>query len=264
MKEMEKVNYEQCLTSDTKNNKNILITTGATINDQHYLTTQMVVTKFKISENSLRKLYVTKGKEFKDYFYSDARTFLNERFLFYNKIKTRKASRKTAYNIIEAPKDKTYKVNTKSIKGKIISEIKKMNWDDFITIATTSYMSREDWDIAIMKYTDILAKNLGTKNIRIAYSTELSIDIKNKYAISKYDDSHCHIHFFLFKDGNTVDGNQLKNVMLKVLGKSKFRKWEYFAEPFRKEFYVENYILKTHNKDSDCFSMCAPDPSLVL
>lgn len=230
-----------------------MITTGSTINDQHYLTTQMVVSKFKTSENSLRKLYTSKGKEFKDYFYSDARAFLNERFIFYIKIKTRKASRKTPYNIIEVPKDKKYKVNTKSIKGKIISEIKKMNWDDFITIATTSYMSREDWDIAIMKYTDILAKHLRTKNIRIAYSTELSIDIKNKYAISKYDDNHCHIHFFLFRDGNTVDGNQLKNVMLKVLGKSKFRKWEYFAEPFRKEFYVENYILKTYNKDSDCF-----------
>jgi hypothetical protein len=145
-----------------------------------------------------------------------------------------------------------------------ISEIKNMNWDDFITIATTAYMSREDWDIAIMKYTDLLAKNLRTKNIRIAYSTELSIDIKNKHVISKYDDNHRHIHFFLFRDGNTVDSNQLENTMLNALGKSKFRKWEYFAEPFKNEFYGENYILKTYNKDSDCFSMCAPEPSLVV
>ena len=66
---MEKTIYEQCLTIDKKNNKYIKITTGATINDQHYLTTTMVIAKFKISENSLRKLYTSKGKEFKDYFY---------------------------------------------------------------------------------------------------------------------------------------------------------------------------------------------------
>jgi hypothetical protein len=264
MKEMEKVNYEQCLTSDTKNNKNILITTGATINEQHYLTTQMVVTKFKISENSLRKLYTSKGKEFEDYFYSDTRTFLNERFLFYNKIKTRKVSRPIPYKVLTLKQERIYKINTKSIKGKIITEIKKMDWDDFITIAPTSFTSREDWDVAIMKYTDILAKELGTKNIRIAYSTELSIDIKNKHVVSKYDSNHRHIHFFLFKDGNTVDGGQLESTMLKALNKSKFSKREYFAEPFKEELYGENYILKTYSKDSDCFSMCAPEPSLVI
>ena len=261
---MEKVNYEQCFTIDTKNNKNIRITTGATINDQHYLTTPMVIMKFKISENSLRKLYTSKGKEFEDYFYSDTRTFLNERFLFYNKIKTRKASRRLPYNIIKPPQEKKYKIDTKSIKGKIIAEVKKMNWDDFITISTAAYMSREDWDVAIMKYTDILAKDLGTKNIRIAYSTELSIDIKNKHVISKYDDNQRHIHFFLFRDGNSLDGDRLERVMLKALGKSKFSKHEYFAEPFKEELFGENYILKTYNKDSDCFSMCAPEPSLVV
>jgi hypothetical protein len=264
MKEMEKANYEQCLTRDKKNNKSIKITTGATINDQHFLTTTMVIAKFKISENSLRKLYNSKGKEFEDYFYSDARIFLNERFLFYNKIKTRKVSRPAPYNVIKLPKEKEQKIDSKSMKGKIITEVKKMNWDDFITIATTAYMSREDWDIAIMKYTDILAKNLGTKNIRIAYSTELSIDIKNKHVISKYDDNHRHIHFFLFRDGNTLDGDRLESVMLKALGKSKFSKREYFAEPFKEELFGENYILKTYNKDSDCFSMCAPEPSLVV
>lgn len=259
---MEKANFEQCLTRDMKNNKNIQITTGATINDQHFLTSTMVIAKFKTSENSLRKLYTSKGKEFEDYFYSDARIFLNERFLFHNKIKTRKVSRPVPYNVIKPPRQKEHKIDTTSMKGKIISEIKKMNWDDFISIATTAYMSREDWDIAIMKYTDLLAKNLRTKNIRIAYSTELSIDIKNKHVISKYDDNHRHIHFFLYRDGKTVDSNQLKNGMLKVLGKSKFRKWEYFAEQFKEEMYGENYILKTYNKDSDCFSMCAPDQSL--
>lgn len=261
---MENVNYEQCLTSDTKNNKNIWITTGATINDQHYLTTQMVVTKFKISENSLRNLYTNKGKETEDYFYSDTRTLINERFLFNNKIKTRKASRLIPYNVLSLQQEKKYKINTKSIKGKIIAEVKKMNWDDFITIATTAYMSREDWDLAIMKYTDILAKNLGTKNIRIAYSTELSIDIKNKHVISKYDDNHRHIHFFLFRAGITLDKDLLESVMLNALGKSKFNKREYFAEPFKEELYGENYILKTYKKDSDCFSMCAPDPSIVI
>lgn len=261
---MENVKFELCKTKDKKNNKNIWVTTGATINDQHYLTTQMIVTKFKICENKLRNLYTTIGKEDEDYFYSDTRTLINERFLFNNKIKTRSESRPIPYQIIISSPEKKYKINTKSIKGKIITEIKKMDWDDFITIAPTSFMSREDWDIAIMKYTDILAKNLGSKNIRIAYSTELSIDIKNKHVVSKYDSNHRHIHFFLYKDGNTVNGDQLKSVMLKALGKSKFRKWEYFVEPFKEDLYGENYILKTYKKDSDCFSMCAPNPSLVI
>jgi len=261
---MIKVNFEQCLTNDKKNNKNILITTGATINDQHYLTTQMVTAKFKISENSLRKLYTIKGKEFEDYFYSDTRTFLNERFLFNKKIKTRSKCRSIPYKVIETEHPKKKIVSIPNIKGKILKEIKQMPWDDFLCVAPTSFMSRDDWDVAMMKLCDLLAEESRSKEVRIAYSTELSVNIKNKHVVSKYDDSHRHIHFLLYNGSKKINPKVLKRKILIAIGKTKFKKYEYYAEGFKENIFGENYILKTYQRDTDCFSMCAPDPLLVL
>ena len=44
---------------------------------------------------------------------------------------------------------------------------------------------------------------------------------------------------------------------------TKFNRYEYHAIPFVENIFGENYIMKTHNHEKDCFSMCAPDQNIL-
>ncbi len=146
----------------------------------------------------------------------------------------------------------------------LVSELKKMHWDEFITISTGQYkyMDQNNWDQTILKFSDLLAVKTNNIDIRIAYSTEVSIDIRHKRA-TKYEHNHRHIHLFLNYGGEPIKPEVTKLVFLKAMGYSKFDDYEYHTEPFEEDLFGENYILKTYKSEKDCFAMCAPDQMVL-
>ncbi len=272
---------EQMFAYNEKNKSTYFVTTGATYNDQHYLTTPVIIGKYDTTDVTLRKKYKKEGKLNKDYFISDGKVLVSEMFL-------------KKHNIKPIPKDKLVRnsitkekhlgakfpyINGKTSKDRrieqlmhndpisynkyrIISELKNMHWDHFITISTTGkFMDQNMWDQAMLEFADLLALRTRTLGIKIAYSTEISVDIRHK-RITKYDSSHRHIHLFLNTAGVSIINKDLKNTFLTAMGYSKFNRYEYVCDTFTKDLYGENYILKTYKGEADCFSLCVPDQSL--
>jgi uncharacterized protein YggL (DUF469 family) len=279
---MNKPKLEQVYAINEKNNITEFITTGATYNDLHYLTTPVIIGRFNISDVTLRKKYKKQGRMNKDYFFSDGRTFISENFLSKHNIKPIPIT-KTVRNSItnekhtgpkfpykkhdnsEEKENELPKQNNprKHDENKMIAELKKMHWDEFITISTGQYkfMDQNSWDQAILDFTDLLALQTKSLKIRVAYSTEVSIDIRHQ-RVTKYDNNHRHIHLFLDYGGAPVIQKTLKKAFLTAMNYSKFSRYEYHSMPFQDDLFGENYILKTYKYESDCFSMCAPRQSL--
>lgn len=267
---------EQCYAYDEKLNISYFVTTGATLNNKHFLTTPVIVSRYLISDNTLRKKYIKYGKINIDYIYSDGKVLVSEDLINKLKIKeipigfahrnsiTRKhqIGKCFPYNIVKSSAESN-KIDD-NLKKSIIKEIKNMSWDEFITIApTTKFIDQDMWDNAMLKFTDILGSKYRSKNLKIAYSTERSINIRNKYVNSKFDNNHRHIHLFLNKDGIDIKPLKLKKAFLSAMDMSKFKRYEYYSEPFKKDIFGENYILKTYSNETDCFSMCVPDQSIL-
>lgn len=168
---------------------------------------------------------------------------------------------------IKALNEPYLRYNNTNISNKdlLIVELKKMHWDEFITISTGQYkyMDQNNWDQAILKFSDLLALKTNNINIRIAYSTEVSIDIRHK-RVTKYENNHRHIHLFLNYGGEQIIPKVIKSTFLKAMDYSKFSRYEYLAEPFIEEIFGENYIMKTYNYEKDCFAMCAPDQNILV
>ncbi len=262
---------EQSLCYDEKNQSTYIVTTGATINYKHFLTTAVITHNYKTTDTTLRKKYVKYGTENSDYFYSDNKVLVSESFIEKMKIR-RKDSINHIGNIhsnLQIPYKKVIDIQSQVTEDLInnnfqeylrrclIKEIKTMKWDDFITIATGSFMSQDDWDVAMMKFIDILAIELNSKDVLAAYSTERSINIRAS-TITKYDSKHRHVHLLLNRHNKKINNLALKKLFLESIKKTSFKRYEYHIEPFNKNLYGENYILKTYNNESDCFSLVAP------
>jgi hypothetical protein len=254
------------------------ITTGATFNDRHYLTTPVIIGKYDTSDITLRKKYKKHGIFNKDYFISDGKVLVSEIFLDKQNIKpipknklvrnsiTKERHVGAKFPYKKVPNEVILKGNKTNLSNKdlIVCELKKMHWDEFITISTGQYkyMDQNNWDQAILKFSDLLALKTNTIDIRIAYSTEVSIDIRHR-RVTKYDCNHRHIHLFLNHGGNPIIPKVVKTTFLSAMDYSKFDRYEYHSEPFEEDLFGENYIMKTHNYEKDCFSMCAPDQMIL-
>jgi hypothetical protein len=286
MKEIKKKNnnqviIEQLRAMNLKNKTPYLVTTGATFNNEHYLTTPVIIGRYAVSDVTLRKKYMKEGIIFKDYIPSDGKILVSESFLYKHNIKlipkdklVRNSITKERHVGEKFPYSKAIKQNTDKLKNQnindpvnqnkqlIIKELKKMHWDEFITISTSYFMDQNAWDIAMLDFCDYLALKSKSLGIRVAYSTELSIDIRHK-RVSKYDNSHRHIHLFLNYGCAPVEPKTLKELFLKAMRYPKFKRYEYEIELFKKDSFGENYILKTYKNETDCFSLCAPNQSIL-
>jgi hypothetical protein len=286
MKEIKKKNnnqviIEQLRAMNLKTKTPYLVTTGATFNNEHYLTTPVIIGRYVVSDVTLRKKYMKEGIIFKDFIPSDGKILISESFLSKHNFKlipqdklVRNSITKEHHVGEKFPYSKPIKQNTEKLKKQnindpvsqnkqlIIKELKKMHWDEFITISTSYFMDQNAWDIAILDFCDYLALKSKSLGIRVAYSTELSIDIRHK-RVSKYDNSHRHIHLFLNYGGAPVEPKTLKELFLKAMRYPKFKRYEYEIEPFKKDSFGENYILKTYKNETDCFSLCAPNQSIL-
>lgn len=258
-----------------KNKQSYYVTTGATFNDRHYLTTPVIIGKYDTTDVTLRKKYKKHGKFNKDYFVSDGKVLVSEIFLDKQNIKlipqdklVRNSITKEKHVGAKFPYKKALISNNKNKKQTnkqlLISEIEKMHWDEFITISTGQhkYMDQNNWDSAILKFSDLLATKAKNIDLRIAYSTEVSIDIRHK-RVTKYEHTHRHIHLFLDYGGKPIIPKIIKSCFLTAMDYAKFNRYEYLAIPFEEGIYGENYILKTYNYEKDCFSMCAPDQKIL-
>jgi len=254
------------------------ITTGATFNDRHYLTTPVIIGKYDTTDVTLRKKYKKHGIFNKDYFRSDGKVLISEIFLDKQNIKlipkdklVRNSITKERHVGAKFPYQKA--INSAILKGNktnlsnkdlIVGELKKMHWDEFITISTGQYkyMDQNNWDQAILKFSDLLALKTNNIDLRIAYSTEVSIDIRHK-RVTKYENNHRHIHLFLNYGGELIIPKVIKKTFLTAMDYSKFDRYEYHTEPFEEDLFGENYIMKTYNYEKDCFAMCAPDQNIL-
>ncbi len=208
------------------------ISTGATFNNIHYISTPVIIGKYDTSDVTLRKKYKKEGKYMKDYFFSDGRVFVSEIFLKkqnINLIPTNKTVRNsitkehhtgpkfpyTKFDNSQETKMEQLMLNNPALyNGKlIINELKKMHWDEFITISTGKFMDQNSWDQAMLNFTDLLALQTKSLKIRIAYSTEVSIDIRHK-RVTKYENNHRHIHLFLDYGGSSIIPKVQKPVKL--------------------------------------------------
>jgi hypothetical protein len=265
---------EQLYAYNERTKQSHYVTTGATFNDRHYLTTPVIIGKYDTTDVTLRKKYKKHGIFNKDYFISDGKVLISEIFLDKQNIKpipknklVRNSITKEKHIGAKFPYQKAINLNTKKLNSKqlLISEIQKMHWDEFITISTGQhkYMDQNNWDNAILKFSDLLAINVKSTDLRIVYSTEVSIDIRHK-RVTKYEHTHRHIHLFLDYGGKPIIPKVIKNCFLKAMNYDAFNRYEYLAEPFEEGIFGENYILKTYNYENDCFSMCAPDQRVLI
>ena len=278
--EIKQPKLEQLYAYNERTKQSHFITTGATFNDRHFLTTPVIIGKYDTTDVTLRKKYKKYGKLNKDYFVSDGKVLVSEIFLDKQNIKliprdklVRNSITKERHVGAKFPYQKA--LNSAHHKGKqtnlsinnkemLVNELKKMHWDEFITISTGQYkyMDQSNWDQAILKFSDLLALKSNNIDLRIAYSTELSIDIRHK-RVTKYDCNHRHIHLFLNHGGNHIIPKIIKSTFLSAMDYTKFNRYEYHAIPFIEDIFGENYIMKTHNYEKDCFSMCAPDQNIL-
>jgi hypothetical protein len=147
------------------------------------------------------------------------------------------------------------------LKSRIIQEIKRMHWDFFIAINISKFTTQDEWDNVILKLMDNIGIENSNKNIKCAYSTELSINIKDK-RVSKYDKNHRHIHLLFDLSGTGSDPKIIENHFLEILGYSSFKRYSYYCVPYKQRMFGSNYILKTYNESNDCFSMGVPNPEI--
>lgn len=273
---MNQPKLEQLYAYNEKNNQSYFVTTGATFNDRHYLTTPVIIGRYDTTDVTLRKKYKKHGKINKDYFISDGKVLVSETFLDKQNIKlipkdklVRNSITKERHVGAKFPYQKAPNALIRKAKETnkqlIINEIKKMHWDEFITISTGSdkFMDQNNWDNAILKFSDLLAIKTNNVDLRIAYSTEVSIDIRHQ-RVTIYEHNHRHMHLFLDYGGHPIIPKVIKNSFLNAMNYSKFKRYEYLAKPFEEGMFGENYILKTYNYEKDCFSMCAPDQGVLI
>ena len=283
MKRSNYPSYQQILTVNSEG-KYEYIRTGATFNNQSYIALPTILGMYDTTDPTLRKYLKENGKPEFDYFLADGRLFIQEQFLvknhFHLKSKTKStfhpyrkiriAGSKVPYTLTSkhlpaGEREKIFSISKKksSIKQLIISELKKINWDYFITIHTKNFTSQDDWDLMMLNFMDKLGVHLNNSNISAAYSTEFSI-LGNDPRKSKYQQEHRHIHILLSRDKESIKLETIKGLFLEAMDRKRFNKEEYHLVMYDKSQWATNYILKEYNINKSCFSMVSPNKELFI
>ncbi len=282
MKKSNYPSYHQILTINSEG-KYEYIRTGATLNSHSYISLPTILGLYDTTDPTLRKYLKENGKPEFDYFLSDGRLFIQEQFLVKNHFhlkpknkstfhpyrKIRIAGSKVPYTLTSKhlttqEKERIFSLSKKkeNIKQLIISEIKKINWDYFITIHTKHFTSQDDWDLTMLNFMDKLGVHLNNSNISAAYSTEFSI-LGDDPRKSKYQQQHRHIHILLNRDKEPVKIETIKELFLVAMGRKRFNKEEFHLAMYDKSQWATNYILKEYNINKSCFSMVSPNKELI-
>jgi hypothetical protein len=268
--------YHQILSINKEGNQEY-IRTGATYNNASYISLPVILAMYSTSDPTLRK-YLRDYGTGSDSFLADGRLFIREQFLKQNRISLKTSNTTTyhpykkgkitgarlPYNISSNQLTKLEKSvifnsnqNPSDIKKQLITELKKLNWDYFITINTASKVKQDDWDLIMLKFIDQLADVVQDKNVLAAYSTEFEYE-KMDERISLQTSSHRHLHLLLNKNTNYIQINTIKGLLLSSMGRKSFKKNEFHLSMYNKSMWATSYIMKQFKSNSDCFSMVSP------
>jgi hypothetical protein len=238
------------------------ISTGATFNQIEYISLPTILGMYQTTDPTLRKYLNKKGQRDVDYFYADGKLFISSLFLLKNNFFRKKDNTSTfhpyrkkrltgciiPYSLVNEDEQ-----NCSTYRGKMIKELKKINWDYFITINTIKFVSSDDWDYIMDKFINLLSRHLDSKLVCSAYSKEKSI--KNNKTNKKYDQEHHHIHLLLHKDSKFIKLETIKSLFLQSMNKRRFNKNEYQLMMYDKNDNGIEYILKDFNVNESNFSM---------
>jgi hypothetical protein len=263
--DMGKLELNQILTLNKEGNKEY-ISTGATLNNMEYISLPTILGMYATTDPTIRKYLKKNGQKEVDYFLSDGKLFISSKFLsknhFYPKkenITTFHPYRRTRirgcvipYNIIDDDSK-----NCTTIRGKITKELTKINWDYFIHINTTKYVSSDDWDVIMDKFINLLSDQVGSKFVCAAYSKEKSVEVTNPK--SKYEFSHCHAHILIHRDSKFIKLDTIKELFLQSMNKSSFKRKEYQLRMYDKLLDGIGYMLKKYEEKESNFSMIYPE-----
>lgn len=242
------------------------ITTGASFNQIEYITLPTILGMYQTTDPTLRKYLKKNGQRDIDYFYADGKLFISSYFLVKNHFYLKKENCSTfhpyrrkrlmgsiiPYSVID---DENKNYNT--FRGKLTNELKKINWDYFITINTIKFTSSDDWDYIMDKFINLLSQHVESKFVCSGYSKEKSIkELRSK---NKYDQEHHHIHILLHKDSKFIKLETIKALFLQSMNKRRFNKNEYQLMMYDKNENGIEYILKDFNVNESNFSMIYPE-----
>jgi hypothetical protein len=268
--------YSQVLTINKEGNSEY-VRTGATFNNVSYLSLPVILGMYCVSDPTLRKYLKENGKE-EDSFLADGRLFINVQFLkrsgiylkgnytstYHPYVKGIITGSKLPYTISsnqlsKEEKSILFKTKTESIdiKKQLINELKKQNWDYFITINTATKITQDYWDMIMLNFIDHLAHMLEDRNVMAAYSTEFNYE-KTDERTNYKSSSHRHLHLLLNKNSNYIQINTIKGLLLSSMGRTSFKKNEFHISAYDKSMWATSYIMKQYKSNSDCFSMVSP------
>ena len=268
--------YHQILSINKEGNHEY-IRTGATLNDTAYISLPVILAMYSTSDPTLRKYLKDKGT-IEDSFLADGRLFIKEQFLKQNRIYLKNNDTSTYHpykkgmitgarlpyvissnHLNQSEKTSIFSSKTEMTESKklIVEELKKQNWDYFITINTSSITKQDYWDMTMLKFIDQLAEVVGDPDVLGAYCTEFNYekpDERTKRVIS----NHRHIHLLLKKNANSIQIKTIKGLLLSSMGRKSFRKNEFHISMYDKSMWATSYILKQYKSNRDCFSMVSP------
>jgi hypothetical protein len=265
--------YHQVLTIN-KEGKKEYIRTGATLNEIEYISMPVILAMYCTSDPTLRK-HLRENGTTQDSFLADGRLFISEQFLKKNRffLKSQNTSTYHPYkkekiigarlpyiissNNLVDKSDIGDKFSNTIEKNKIIAEIKKINWDYFITINTSSTTKQDYWDLTMLKFIDLLSDVVDDKSVLGAYSTEFEYE-KLDERINKFSSNHRHLHLLIKKNAHSIQLKTIKGLLLSAMGRKSFRSNEFNISMYNKSMWATTYILKQYNSNPNCFSMISP------
>ncbi len=268
--------YHQILTINKEGNYEY-IRTGATLNNQYYLSLPVILGLYDTSDPTLRK-YLKQYGTSTDSFLADSRLFIQEEFLKSHKFHLR-PSNKSSYhpyqkqNIVGAKIP--YIITTKSSTSQqqlisnsgcnrqlILKELKQIDWDLFITIQTSSKTTQDYWDMTMLKFIDLMGAHVENDGVMAAYSTENNFEPVDE-RILKYKSNHRHIHILLNRNKEIIHLETIKELMTISMNKGKLNPTEYHVSVYDKSMWATNYILKQYSITKSNFSIVVPSKELL-
>lgn len=267
--------YHQILTINKEGNHEF-IRTGATLNNNYYLSLPVILGLYDTSDPTLRKYLKSYGNS-TDSFLADSRLFIREEFLKTHKFYL-KSSNKSSYHpyqkqIIVGAKI-PYIITTKSSPSQqqsisnsinnrqlILKELKQVDWDLFITIQTSSKTTQDYWDMTMLNFIDLMGAHVNNSGVMAAYSTEYNFEPVDE-RILKYKSNHRHIHILLSRNKEIIHLETIKELMTIAMGKGKLGISEYHVSVYDKSMWATNYILKQYNITNSNFSVVVPNKDL--
>lgn len=268
--------YHQILTINKEGNYEY-IRTGATLNNQYYLSLPVILGLYDTSDPTLRK-YLKQYGTSTDSFLADSRLFIQEEFLKSQKFHLR-PSNKSSYhpyqkqNIVGAKIP--YIISTKSSTSQqqlisnsscnrqlILKELKQIDWDLFITIQTSSKTTQDYWDMTMLKFIDLMGAHVENDGVMAAYSTEYNFEPVDE-RILKYKSNHRHIHILLNRNKEIIHPETIKELMTISMNKGKLNPTEYHVSVYDKSMWATNYILKQYSITKSNFSIVVPSKELL-